>query len=127
MESDQAVAAARGGRELDAAALGELMAVYGAGDVRELAELLIGDLNEGLATIRMAHSGDDLVKIAATAHTLKSATLYLGATSYSALCERIERLAGGGDADMLAAPLLELAARGAQVRGELDALVARLT
>ena len=81
---------------LDARVLDDLRALGGADDpglLTELIELFLRDAPERIAEIEGALERGDAASLERAAHTLKSSSANLGATSLSALCREIEAAA----------------------------------
>jgi two-component system sensor histidine kinase/response regulator len=90
--------------------LSRLIALY-----RDDSSQLIADIDNGLKV-------GDSEAIARAAHTLKSSSANLGATSVAAIARQIEHAARGGDLEDMAASFTKLRAQRTVALAELEAL-----
>jgi two-component system sensor histidine kinase/response regulator len=84
--------------------------------IRKFAFLFLDSAREGLAEIDAALADNDLARLAAVGHRLKSSALTIGAASFGAACQELERQKGR---DMLA-PARALVARLHLLHGRLE-------
>lgn len=86
---------------IDRAALAHLLATVG-GDKTFLAELIdafFGDTSQLIAQMRQASAARDAESLRRAAHSLKSNSANLGATTLAALCQQVEEIAKAGTLD----------------------------
>jgi len=109
-------------RAVDPAALARLAEEIG--DVHEVVQLYLQALPVRCGLIANALASGDAAGLRDVAHTLRSASAFVGATGLTALCDRLE--AAGSQGPPLPLGLgTELAAEGRRVEAELVALLAR--
>lgn len=85
---------------LDEQLLSELSAVLGE-ELRDIAGVFVGQLNEQTGDIVACHAQGDLPALAALAHGLKGSAGNMGAVAVSALAGSIEKLAIAEDRSAL--------------------------
>jgi HPt (histidine-containing phosphotransfer) domain-containing protein len=93
-------------------------------DVHEIVQLYLRALPLRCGSIAQALAAGDAGALRDAAHTLRSASAFVGAAGLAALCDRLEQVS------TQAAPLpvalgMEVAAEGRRVEAELIALLAR--
>jgi HPt (histidine-containing phosphotransfer) domain-containing protein len=66
--------------------------------MRKYAFLFLDSAREGLAEIDVALAAGDVARAGSVAHRIKSSARAVGATSFGAVCEELERQGGNGTA-----------------------------
>jgi PAS domain S-box-containing protein len=114
------VALRRPGATLDASALDRLRETVGTEQaLAELTQTFLGDTDRLLEELRLDLEAGRAAEVRRHAHTLKSTAASFGATELSALCRRLEDLAGEGSLDGAAELLPRIDAEFSRVRTTL--------
>jgi HPt (histidine-containing phosphotransfer) domain-containing protein len=109
-------------RAVDEAALGRLAEEIG--DVHEVVQLYLRSLPLRVGLIANALARGDASELRDAAHTLRSASAFVGANGLTVLCDQLEE-AASQDAPLPLGLGTELAAEGRRVEAELVALLDR--
>jgi CheY-like chemotaxis protein/HPt (histidine-containing phosphotransfer) domain-containing protein len=104
---EPAPAAAHGAIELDPEVLGTLREDMGDDGVVELIDAVTSGADAACSTLRNALADSDFTLLKRQAHTMKSNCAMFGALALSDDCQRLEKLAAGGETTA-AAPLVAL-------------------
>jgi HPt (histidine-containing phosphotransfer) domain-containing protein len=108
---------------LDGDILGELKVIMGS-DFAGLLDTFIQDSTQRVAAVEREFAARNAIGLRAAAHSFKGSSSNLGARQLAQLCRQIEELALAGDVDACEPLVPQLVAEFAEVRREVDALLA---
>ena len=92
-------AEASGDSGIDTSVLSQLVVDLGPHHVAEVCRLFLADARDRVDDVRWACGSEDSDTAARSAHRLKSASGFVGATGVATLCAEVERLARGNRLD----------------------------
>jgi two-component system, sensor histidine kinase and response regulator len=95
---------------------------YGEDFLVELIDVFLDEAPGQLAQMQLAAAGHESEIVSREAHSLKSSSANLGATTLSGKAQQIELAGRSGNSENLAAQVCQLAAIFAQVKSTLEAL-----
>jgi histidine phosphotransfer protein HptB len=95
------------------------------GFLRQVLQTYERSLERQLDLLGAAAAAGEVARAGEVAHALKSSSASVGALVLASHCATLERLARGGSAEALGAPLHALQAEAARVRSAVQAMLAR--